>query len=69
MLQKRAVLVNWGLPPPPVEHMTLSAPYCARMSISLRAMMSMASSQLMRFHLFSPRLPTRIRGYLLRLGL
>ena len=68
MLQKRAMDQISGLPPPPVEQKTVSAPYFSRVSISLVAMVVRASSQEMRFHLPLPRSPTRCMGYLLRLG-
>ena len=57
-----------GLPPPPVEQATASAPYCSRTFIRPFAMYSSASSQEARRHLFSPRSPARMSGYLLRLG-
>ena len=59
---------EYPLPPPPVEQRRPSRPVLSFMSMSASAMVSMASSQLMRSHWLPPRSPTRFMGYLLRLG-
>ena len=68
ILQKRAILQISGFPPPPVEQNTVSAPYFCFVSTNLCAMISIAFSQEIRRHLLAPRFPTRIIGYLFRLG-
>ena len=56
------------LRPVPIMPTMDSGPYsfCIRRTFS--SMMSSASSQLMRSHLFSPRSPARLRGYFRRSG-